>query len=64
MADPQGFAAQMRERAAAAQQAAMAQVAAPAEGLVDALTKLADLRDRGALTDQEFQAQKKRLLGE
>ena len=88
MADPSGFAAQMRERAAAAQEAGMAQVAAmqaqaaaaqqPAaaphagapsaatsgEALVDALTKLADLRDRGALTDEEFRAQKKRLLGE
>ena len=30
----------------------------------DALVKLADLRDRGALTDEEFQAQKKKLLGE
>ncbi len=29
----------------------------------DALTKLADLRDRGALTDDEFQAQKDKLLG-
>jgi Short C-terminal domain len=29
----------------------------------DALTKLADLRDRGVLTEDEFQAQKKRLLG-
>jgi hypothetical protein len=28
----------------------------------DALTKLADLRDRGALTDEEFAAQKKKLL--
>lgn len=30
----------------------------------DALTKLADLRDRGVLTDDEFQAQKRKLLGE
>lgn len=30
----------------------------------DALAKLADLRDRGVLTDEEFQMQKKRLLGE
>jgi Short C-terminal domain len=29
----------------------------------DALTKLADLHDRGALTDEEFQAQKQKLLG-
>jgi hypothetical protein len=29
----------------------------------DALEKLADLRDRGALTDAEFKAQKDKLLG-
>jgi hypothetical protein len=29
----------------------------------DALTKLADLRDRGVLTDAEFQTQKEKLLG-
>jgi len=28
------------------------------------LTKLADLRDRGVLSDAEFQTQKARLLGE
>jgi hypothetical protein len=31
--------------------------------VVSQLEKLADLRDRGALTDDEFRAQKKRLLG-
>ncbi|HWK16628.1 MAG TPA: SHOCT domain-containing protein [Solirubrobacteraceae bacterium] len=31
--------------------------------VVDALTKLADLRDRGALTDAEFQAEKQKLIG-
>jgi hypothetical protein len=35
-----------------------------AAATADALTKLADLRDRGALTEDEFQAQKKKLLGE
>lgn len=30
----------------------------------DALTKLADLHDRGVLTDDEFEAQKQKLLGE
>lgn len=30
--------------------------------LVDQLAKLADLRDRGALTDAEFEAQKAKLL--
>ena len=38
-------------------------VAGPAAA-ADALTKLADLRDRGVLNDGEFQAQKKKLLGE
>jgi Short C-terminal domain len=32
--------------------------------LVDQLAKLAELRDRGALTDAEFQAQKAKLLAE
>jgi Short C-terminal domain len=31
--------------------------------VADQLTKLADLRDRGILTETEFQAQKARLLG-
>jgi hypothetical protein len=35
-----------------------------AASTVDSLTKLADLRDRGVLTEDEFQAQKKKLLGE
>jgi Short C-terminal domain len=37
---------------------------APAADAVDQLAKLADLHDRGVVTDQEFQAQKRRLLGE
>ncbi len=41
-----------------------APAAAPAAkpDVVDQLTKLADLRDRGVLTDDEFQAQKAKLL--
>jgi hypothetical protein len=35
-----------------------------AAATADALTKLADLHDRGVLTDDEFAAQKKKLLGE
>jgi hypothetical protein len=31
--------------------------------ITDVLSKLADLRDNGALTDQEFNQQKQRLLG-
>ena len=34
------------------------------EDPVDRLEKLADLRDRGVLTPEEFEAQKKRILGE
>jgi hypothetical protein len=36
--------------------------AAGADPLVDRLARLADLRDRGALTEAEFQAQKAKLL--
>jgi hypothetical protein len=36
----------------------------PQPSVVDQLAKLADLRDRGALTDAEFQAQKAKLLSD
>jgi hypothetical protein len=36
--------------------------AQPQPSVADQLTKLADLRDRGALTDAEFEAQKAKLL--
>jgi Short C-terminal domain len=42
---------------------AQAQGAAAAPDVADQLTKLADLRDRGALTEAEFEAQKAKLLG-
>jgi hypothetical protein len=45
------------------QPAQLSAAAGPA-ATADALTKLADLRDRGVLNDEEFQAQKKKLLGE
>jgi Short C-terminal domain len=35
---------------------------APAPDVADELTKLADLRDRGALSNAEFEAQKSKLL--
>ncbi len=35
---------------------------APQPDIVDRLTKLADLRDRGALTEAEFEAQKAKIL--
>jgi Short C-terminal domain len=37
---------------------------APGADPVDLLARLADLRDRGALTPEEFEAQKKRILGQ
>jgi Short C-terminal domain len=37
---------------------------APAEDPLDRLEKLNELRQSGALTDEEFEAQKKKLLGE
>jgi ABC-type Fe3+ transport system permease subunit len=38
------------------------QTASPAGGATDELVKLADLRDRGVITDAEFAAQKAKLL--
>ena len=52
------------EEAAAQQQAAAAPAAAPATTDVTAeIQKLATLHDSGALTDEEFAAMKKKLLG-
>jgi hypothetical protein len=44
-------------------QAAAQGTAAPRLETVDGLTKLADLRDRGVLTQAEFEAQKAEILG-
>ncbi|MHB8447375.1 MAG: SHOCT domain-containing protein [Rudaea sp.] len=38
--------------------------AAPKQDVYDELSKLDDLRKRGVITDAEFEAQKKKLLGE
>lgn len=46
-----------------AKAAAGAQGAAAKYNLADELTKLADLRDRGVLSDAEFQVQKAKILG-
>jgi membrane protease subunit (stomatin/prohibitin family) len=55
---------QRRAEEAAAQQQAAAPAAAPASTDVTAeIQKLADLHDSGALTDEEFTAMKKKLLG-
>jgi membrane protease subunit (stomatin/prohibitin family) len=50
----------------AGQQAALSDAtpAPPAEDPLDRLEKLNELRQSGALTDAEFEAQKKKLLGE
>ena len=52
--------------AEAYQQSALQQMsaAAPAEDPLDRIKKLNDLRHAGALTDAEFEAQKKKILGE
>jgi membrane protease subunit (stomatin/prohibitin family) len=49
-------------QAQAAQAAAGAQAAA-APDPTDKLTKLADLHDRGVLSDEEFATQKAKILG-
>jgi hypothetical protein len=68
--DPEGFRRLMREQGPAA--FGLPGVPATYPGMVaptpqnplDDLSKLADLHDRGVLTDAEFQTQKKKLLGE
>ena len=69
LADPEGFRKLMEEKGPAAfglpgVPGAPPVVAAPTKDPIDQLAKLADLRDRGALTDAEFEAEKKKLLGE
>jgi len=46
-----------------AQQAQAAQPAAAAPDPIEQLKDLADLKDKGILTDAEFQAQKAKILG-
>jgi hypothetical protein len=60
MVDPAAFVEKMR---ASMPQAAAAPPAAASPDVVDQIAKLADLHSRGALTDDEFQAMKKRILG-
>jgi hypothetical protein len=47
----------------AAAPAGQAPAATPQQSYLQELERLADLRDRGILTDEEFQAKKKQLLG-
>ena len=61
-------AGERRAQEAAAQQAAEQPAAAPAaapagDDTTAQLKKLADLHDQGVLTDEEFAASKKKLLG-
>ena len=69
MADPEAFREKMRAGRSgpvvivAGQQMSGTPAAVPPMSPTDEIAKLADLRDRGALTDAEFQAQKKRVLG-
>jgi len=53
-----------RENRAGGAPATPAAPAAPAASRTEELQRLADLRDRGVLTEEEFQAQKARVLGE
>jgi hypothetical protein len=73
ISDPAAFREKMQERATQlAANATAFMGSANVQGLpgatapvdpADEIAKLADLRDRGALTDAEFQAQKKKILG-
>lgn len=66
--DPAAFREKMRARHSGpvvmigGQQVSGATVGQPVDP-ADEIAKLADLRDRGALTDDEFETQKKRVLG-
>lgn len=62
IADPNGFRDQMIARGAQMQQQAMA--AMPGNDPVDRLERLAALKERGLITDEEFEQQKRRILGE
>jgi len=67
--DPVGFQKHAQEQAAQAFKAAGFNVmdiagASGSDVTVDALEKLADLHDRGVLTDEEFAKQKQRILDE
>jgi uncharacterized membrane protein YdbT with pleckstrin-like domain len=55
--------AQTREMGMSGGGAATAPAPAPGPSATEELARLADLRDRGVLTEEEFQAQKAKLLG-
>jgi hypothetical protein len=70
LANPAAFAEKMRAQGVPSAdvpwgaQAAGTQGPATPVDPVDRIARLADLRDRGALTEDEFQAQKKRILSD
>jgi hypothetical protein len=65
VADPAGFQKRMREQAGANPLIAGLGGAAQApQDPLDQLERLADLRDRGVLTDDEFEAEKRRIMAE
>ena len=70
IADPNGFREQMMARGTQLQQQAMAAMQAQAGAApqsndpVDRLERLAALKDRGLITDEEFEQQKRRILSE
>jgi Short C-terminal domain len=51
------------ERGGPSEQAPPAPTAAPEPGYVGELERLAQLREQGILSEEEFQAKKKQLLG-
>jgi len=56
-------AAQAQEAAAEAPPAPAAEPTAPGPDPIEQLTQLAALKDSGALTEEEFEAQKAKILG-
>ena len=62
-AQAQQQAAAQQQQQAQAQQAQAAPAAAPTKDVTAELQKLADLHKSGVLTDEEFAAAKKKLLG-
>ncbi len=65
IADPTAFREEMMRRGAEMQQQVLgASQAAQNSDPIDRLERLAALKDRGLLTDEEFDQQKRRILGE
>lgn len=64
IADPNAFRAQVMQRRAEMQQQAIIAQPPPSDDPVDRLERLAALKDRGLITDEEFEQPKRRILGE